>query len=52
MGNMCYAREFELVLLVGLTELKAQISWIDSTTVSFRRALFSLISDHFGDIFI
>jgi len=31
---MCYMREFEVILLVGLTELKAQIGWIDSVTVS------------------
>jgi hypothetical protein len=32
-GNMCYIREYDVVLLVGLTELKAEIRWIDSTTV-------------------
>lgn len=32
-GRMCYSREFDVVLLVGLTELKAQIRWIDSKTV-------------------
>jgi hypothetical protein len=32
-GKMCYTRKFYLVLLVGLTELKAQIRWIDSATV-------------------
>ncbi|KAF9783747.1 hypothetical protein BJ322DRAFT_877041 [Thelephora terrestris] len=31
-GNMCYHREYEVVLLVGLTELKAQIRWTDSLT--------------------
>jgi len=31
-GNMCYSREYEVVLLVGLTELKAKICWFDSTT--------------------
>ena len=36
MGNMCYARIFDLILLVGLTELKAQIGWFDSVTVSFQ----------------
>jgi hypothetical protein len=30
---MCYTREYDVVLLVGLTELKAQIRWIDSVTV-------------------
>ena len=33
----CYVRKFYLVLLVGLTELKAQISWTDSTTVCIHR---------------
>jgi len=28
-GDMCYYREFDVVLLVGLTELKAQIRWYD-----------------------
>ena len=32
-GRMCYSREYDVVLLVGLTELKAQIRWTDSTTV-------------------
>ena len=32
-GKVCYHREYEVVLLVGLTELKAQIRWTDSTTV-------------------
>ena len=32
-GKVCYSREYEVVLLVGLTELKAQIRWIDSKTV-------------------
>ena len=32
-GKMCYCREYDVVLLVGLTELKAQIRWTDSTTV-------------------
>ena len=30
---MCYYREFDVVLLAGLTELKAQICWTDSVTV-------------------
>jgi len=33
LGKMGYQRDYEIVLLVGLTELKAQISYIDSTTV-------------------
>ena len=32
-GNVGYRREYHIVLLVGLTELKAQASWIDSATV-------------------
>ena len=32
-GKSCYHREYDVVLLVGLTELKAQIRWTDSTTV-------------------
>ena len=33
-GATYYKRDADVVLLVGLTELKAQISWIDSRTVS------------------
>jgi hypothetical protein len=36
---MCYTRTFDMILLVGLTELKAQISWIDSVTVSSQENL-------------
>ena len=36
LGKMCYSREYDVVLLVGLTELKAQIRWIDSKTVGNR----------------
>lgn len=32
-GKLCYYLELEVVLLVGLTELKAQIRWTDSRTV-------------------
>ena len=35
LGEKCYSREYDVVLLVGLTELKAEIRWTDSTTVSF-----------------
>jgi hypothetical protein len=28
-GKVCISREYEVVLLVGLTELKAQIRWAD-----------------------
>jgi len=30
---MAYERKYNVILLVGLTELKAQIGWIDSETV-------------------
>ena len=33
-GKMCYTRLLDVVLLVGLTELKAQIRWTDARTVS------------------
>ena len=32
-GKMGYRRNYEIILLVGLTELKAQVSWIDKKTV-------------------
>ena len=32
-GNTGYRRNYDVILLVGLTELKAQVSWIDSRTV-------------------
>ena len=32
-GKMGYTRKYNLILLVGLTELKAQVSWMDSETV-------------------
>ena len=32
-GKMGYQRGYYIILLVGLTELKAQVSWIDSETV-------------------
>ena len=32
-GRTGYKREYDVILLVGLTELKAQVSWIDSKTV-------------------
>ena len=32
-GKICYTRKYDVLLLVGLTELKAQIRWIDSKTV-------------------
>ena len=36
-GKVCFTRRFDVVLLVGLTELKAQIRWKDSKTVCTRR---------------
>ncbi|KAF9783757.1 hypothetical protein BJ322DRAFT_877685 [Thelephora terrestris] len=33
-GRIGYRRDFEVILLVGLTELKAQVCWTDSATVS------------------
>ena len=33
-GSIYYRRSFDVILLVGLTELKAQIAWVDSVTVS------------------
>ena len=33
---MCFSRKYDVVLLVGLTELKAQIRWTDSRTVRIR----------------
>ena len=32
-GKMCYIRTFDVVLLVGLTELKAEIRWFDTIAV-------------------
>jgi len=32
-GNKVYSRDYEVILLVGLTELKAQVSWTESRTV-------------------
>ena len=32
-GKTAYQRDCDVILLVGLTELKAQVSWIDSETV-------------------
>jgi len=36
-GGTAYDRDYEIILLVGLTELKAQVSWIDSKTGEERR---------------
>ena len=32
-GKMCYIRTFDVMLLVGLTELKAEIRWFDTIAV-------------------
>ena len=32
-GQMGFMRRYDVVLLVGLTELKAQVAWTDSKTV-------------------
>jgi len=32
-GKTGYERCYDIIMLVGLTELKAQVSWIDSVTV-------------------
>ena len=32
-GKTCYRRDFDVILLAGLTELKAQVSWIETRTV-------------------
>ena len=37
---MSYRRVCDVILLVGLTELKAQVCWIDSKTVRLIRILF------------
>jgi len=37
-GKMSYQRNFDVILLVGLTELKAQVSWTDSTYGTERRS--------------
>ena len=38
-GVVYHIRDYEVILLVGLTELKARVGWIDSTTVSPRGVL-------------
>ena len=43
-GKICQERKYDIILLVGLTELKAQVGWIDSVTVSSQEtSFFSLI---------
>ena len=43
-GNVGYRLEYDIVLLVGLTELKAQVSWIDSATVRASRSAHAFAS--------
>ena len=43
-GKIGYKREYTIILLVGLTELKAQVGWIDSETV--RGISFNLHASH------
>ena len=40
-GERCYYREFDVVLLVGLTELKAQIRWFNPKTVRIHESFWS-----------
>jgi len=42
-GKKTYRRDYDIILLVGLTELKAQIGWINSKTVRARFFLRILI---------
>ena len=44
MGEMGYMRQYSVILLVGLTELQAQVSWIDAETVC--DILFNLHTPH------
>jgi hypothetical protein len=37
---MGYRRDYNVILLVGLTELKAQIGWIDAKTVRAHLVLY------------
>ena len=39
-GKIGYKREYNIILLVGLTELKAQVGWIDSETVRGPRSVY------------
>jgi len=40
-GKMGFKRRYDIILLVGLTELKAQVAWIDSKTVCGYRVQFT-----------
>jgi len=39
-GKTAYQRWYQVILLVGLTELKAQVSWTDSETVRVHLVLY------------
>jgi len=45
-GGVGYKREYTIILLVGLTELKAQVSWIDSETGTEKRSDAVVIYDN------
>jgi len=45
-GKMGYRREYDVILLVGLTELKAQVCWVDSTTRTERRSAAVVVYDN------
>ncbi|KAF9652080.1 hypothetical protein BDM02DRAFT_364519 [Thelephora ganbajun] len=45
-GKIVYNRSYDVILLVGLTELKAQISWIDSATGTERRGAAVVVYDN------
>jgi len=49
---MCYTRTFDVILQVGLTELKAQIGWFDSVTVSTRGILSCSSPSDFCDVWV
>ena len=49
-GAICYTRSFDVILLVGLTELKAQIGWIDAETVSFQSFILPITRADFLDL--
>jgi len=48
-GTMCYVRDFEVILLVGLTELKAQIGWVNAATGKEMRSDAVVVYDNPSD---
>lgn len=46
MGIPFYSREFSIVLLFGLTELKAQLCWMEDVSPHFTRVPHFSFSDH------